>query len=118
MSSILIALACKMKGMKLYSLGKTPFRGPALCCTLLLMCATVLPQTASATPFNPVTYAWSASIGGSPVSGTAAFSTIADGGGLDLGIQLTNTSSVQPPGSANILDGLYFDIGPSPVALP
>jgi len=95
----------------------TLFRGPALCCTLLLTCATVLPQTASATPFSPVTYAWASSIGGSPVSGTATFSTVADGGGWDLVIRVTNTSTVQPPGSQNILDGLYFDIGPSPGAL-
>src|SRR5712692_3560676 len=103
--------------MNLHSNRPKLLRRHALSFTVLLTFATVLiPQIASASPFNPVTYAWSSVIGGSPVSGTATFSTIVDGGGWDLVIQLTNTSTIQPPASQNILDGLYFDIGPSPGA--
>jgi hypothetical protein len=59
------------------------------------------------------TWTWSSLVVGVPVSGSVVFSTQADGAGFDLVIDLSNTSTTLPAGTAQVLDGLYFDVTPA-----
>ena len=64
---------------------------------------------------NPILFTWAGSYrsGGvtHPLDGSVTFDTIADSsGGYDLVITLENTAPEATPGSAWILDGLYFNI--------
>lgn len=59
-------------------------------------------------------WAWSSTVSGVAVSGTADFLTQPDGAGYDLVIVLSNTGTQLPTSTAQILTGLYFDITSEP----
>ncbi len=64
---------------------------------------------------------WSGIVSNSPVSGTVLFTAISNGaGGYNLEIDITNTATVKPTSTDNILTGVYFDVlvgGVAPGAL-
>jgi hypothetical protein len=53
---------------------------------------------------------WTGSFNGYALSGSAEFSVIPDGSQYALQVVITNTATVVPPSTADILTGLYFNI--------
>jgi hypothetical protein len=74
---------------------------------MLSLLVVTYPRTAEAALLS--TWSWSGTVSGGTVSGQASFSVVADGGGWDLVIDMSNTAIAAPVTTAQVLTGLYFD---------